>query len=78
MIHIALIELLGYFASILIAVSMFMKDIVKLRIFNLAGSLLFSIYGFIVKTYPVAFMNILIVIVNLYYLYRSFKSKPES
>lgn len=78
MIHFTLIELLGYLASILIAVSMFMKDIVKLRFLNLAGSLLFSIYGFIVKTYPVAFMNILIVIVNLYYLYRAFQSKSES
>lgn len=64
------IEWIGYAASILIGISMFMKDIVKLRFINLIGSLLFVIYGFIIKAYPVAIVNLVIVFVNIYYIYK--------
>ena len=57
MFGIPLIEWIGYLASILIAISMFMKDIVKLRFINLVGSLLFAFYGFSIKAYPVAIIN---------------------
>ncbi|MDD6796301.1 MAG: YgjV family protein [Clostridiaceae bacterium] len=64
------IEWIGYAASIMIGISMFMKDIVKLRFINLIGSLLFVIYGFIIKAYPVAIVNLVIVFVNIYYIYK--------
>ena len=50
MFGIPLIEWIGYLASILIAISMFMKDIVKLRFINLVGSLLFAFYGFSISS----------------------------
>ena len=74
MFDIPLIEWVGYAASILIAISMFMKDIIKLRFINLIGSLLFAIYGFIIKAYPVAIVNVIIVFVNLYYLYKLYNN----
>ncbi|MFO8088188.1 MAG: hypothetical protein R6T91_10385 [Bacteroidales bacterium] len=64
------LEWIGYLASALILVSMLMNSIVKLRIINLAGSILFTAYGFLIEAYPVAFMNFAIVIVNIYYLIR--------
>ena len=70
MFGIPLIEWIGYLASILIAISMFMKDIVKLRFINLVGSLLFAFYGFSIKAYPVATINSIIVFINIYYLYK--------
>lgn len=78
MFGIPLIEWVGYLASVLIAVSMFMKDIIKLRFINLVGSLCFVIYGLIIKAYPVALTNIVIVIVNLYYLYKITNEKNSS
>ena len=69
------VEYIGYAASILIGISMFMKNIVKLRLINLIGSLLFSIYGFIIKAYPVAIVNIVIVFTNMYYIYKLTKLK---
>lgn len=78
MFGIPLIEWVGYLASVLIAVSMFMKDIIKLRFINLVGSLCFVIYGLIIKAYPVALTNIVIVIVNLYYLYKIINEKNNS
>ena len=69
------VEWLGYLASILIGISMFMKDIVKLRFINLIGSILFAIYGFIIKAYPVAIINVIIAFVNIYYIYDITKKK---
>jgi len=68
--NIALIEYVGYLASILIGVSMFMKDIVKLRFINLVGAILFTVYGFIIKSYPVAIVNLIISFTNIYYLFK--------
>ncbi len=69
------LELLGYLASILIAISLMMRSLNKLRIINLVGSLLFTVYGFIIGAYPVAVLNAFIVLVNVYYLQKAFK-KP--
>ncbi len=73
----SLIEYAGYIASILIAVSMFMKDIIKLRLINLIGSAVFVVYGLAIKAYPVAFTNIIIIITNIYYLVKLCKNKKE-
>jgi hypothetical protein len=61
-------ELLGYSASVLVAVSLTMRTLTRLRVINMVGSLLFTIYGFIIGAYPVAVLNAFIVLVNIYYL----------
>lgn len=63
-----LVEFIGYAASVLILVSLNMTSIVKLRWFNLAGAILFAVYGFTIKAYPVAIMNLLIAFTNIYNL----------
>ena len=70
MFNVPWIEYVGYVASILIGISMFMKNIVKLRFINLLGSLLFTFYGFTIKAYPVAIVNLIIVFTNIYYIYK--------
>ena len=67
------VEYIGYGASILVGLSMFMKDIMKLRFVNTIGCLLFVIYSFFIKAYPVAIVNIIIIFVNIYYLYTMMK-----
>lgn len=61
-------ELLGYIASVIVAISLMMNSVIKLRLLNLLGSLFFSIYGFIIHSLPVGFLNLFICIVNIYYL----------
>ena len=68
-------EWVGYAASIMIAISLIMTDIVKLRIINSIGCILFTIYGFMVKAYPVGIINAFIFFVNIYYLYKFYKEK---
>lgn len=62
------IELVGYSASILIAISLTMTDMFKLRIINSIGCLMFVIYGLNVRAYPVALANSIIIIINIYNL----------
>ncbi|WPC75625.1 YgjV family protein [Vibrio porteresiae] len=62
------IEIMGYAASIMVALSLTMKDIVKLRIINFIGCVLFCIYASIIGAWPVVATNAFIAVVNIYYL----------
>ena len=73
MFNVSLIEYVGYAASILIGISMLMKNIIKLRFINLIGCILFVVYGFIIKAYPVAIVNLVIAFTNIYYIYKLIK-----
>lgn len=68
-------EIIGYAASILVAISLTMSSILKLRIINLVGAFFFTIYGLVIRAYPVAAVNFFIVLINLYYLYEIFTAK---
>lgn len=61
-------ELLGYAASILVAVSLMLQSILRLRLVNTLGALLFTAYGLLVGAAPVAAVNAFIVGINLWYL----------
>ncbi len=69
------IEWVGYAASFMIAISLLMADVIKLRMLNTVGCLLFVIYGFIVGAYPVAVANLAIILINLYHLYKLYNTK---
>ena len=63
-----ILELTGYFASILILVSLLMSSAVKLRVINAIGAIVFTVYGILIRSYPTAFLNGVSVIVDVYYL----------
>jgi hypothetical protein len=64
-----IIEWLGYTASLLIAISLMMSSLVKLRLINTLGAICFTVYGFMIGAMPVALINLFIIFVNSYYLY---------
>jgi hypothetical protein len=66
--ELTLVQIIGYIASIIIAISMTMSSIVKFRWINLVGATTFSAYGFIFGAYPVGVLNGFIVLADLYYL----------
>jgi len=74
---ISYVEWFGYAASTIVAVSLTMSSIVKLRWLNLAGSAFFAAYGFVIGAYPVAFLNLFIVIVNIWYLVRMYRERDD-
>lgn len=65
-----ILEMVGYFASILVLVSLLMTSVVKLRVINMIGSLIFAIYALLIGSYPTAVMNFCLVGVNIFYLVR--------
>ena len=68
-------ELIGYLASALVAISLMMSSILKLRIINLIGAVIFTIYGVLISAYPIVIVNFIIVLINLYYLHQIFRTK---
>ncbi|WP_236579147.1 hypothetical protein [Hydrogenimonas urashimensis] len=71
------IEWLGYLASVVILISLTMASIVKLRWINLVGALLYTIYGLLIHSIPVAFLNFGIVLINIYYLYIFYTAREK-
>ena len=69
------IEILGYVAMVLIAVSLMMTSILRLRFFNMLGAVIFSIYGFIIHAYPVGVLNGLLALLNLWFIARMLRAK---
>jgi hypothetical protein len=71
----AWLEIVGYAASGLIAVSLMMSSLLRLRLINLVGAAAFATYGLLIQAYPVAVLNSVIVLVNLYHLRRMLRAK---
>lgn len=69
------LDLFGYVSSIVILISLTMSSIIKLRVINMTGSILFTIYGLMLHSVPTAFLNFGIVVINLYYLTKLYKKK---
>ncbi len=72
-----LLEWIGYAASVFVLVSLTMTSIVKLRWYNMVGGALFSTYGFLIGSYPVAIMNFLLVCANIYNLMKIYQRKED-
>lgn len=68
-------EIVGYVASIVIAISVTNTNVLRLRVFNLVGAAFFVIYGFLIKAWPVTGLNLYIVGVNCFFLYRIFRNR---
>tara|TARA_Y100001938_G_C7758267_1_gene267344 strand:- start:130 stop:345 length:216 start_codon:yes stop_codon:yes gene_type:complete len=68
-----MLDYLGYIASGIILLSMLMKDMKKFRIVNTVACLLFVVYATIREDYPVVFLNVTVVLINILFLIRSDK-----
>jgi hypothetical protein len=63
------LQLVGYVGSAIIAASLTMRSIVRLRLWNLVGAALFTVYGVLVQAWPVVLLDGYIVAIDLYYLW---------
>jgi hypothetical protein len=63
-----MIEAFGYIASVVLFISYLMRDIIKLRLINTIACAMFLIYGLLLGLIPVVVVNVMVIIVNLYYL----------
>ncbi len=65
---IEIVEWLGYSAMATVLVSFLMKSILRLRLVNAIGCLLFIAYGFSLEpiSKPIIITNVAILVINLY------------
>lgn len=75
LLEISYLEWIGYISSVLVAISLTMSSIIKLRWYNLVGAAIFSFYGFAIGSLPVGLLNLFIVMANIYYLSKIYTRK---
>ena len=68
--NITIYELIGYLGSALVLISFMMTSVVRLRLFNMAGSLVTMIYGFMIHAYPTVVLNGALLVINVIHLLR--------
>ncbi|MCX7697620.1 MAG: hypothetical protein N2Z72_08025 [Bacteroidales bacterium] len=66
-------EVIGYLASLFVAISLFMTSILKLRWYLLLGNVLFVVYGFLIDSYPVVLLNLFNGGVNTYFIFQAYR-----
>ncbi|GAB4184062.1 MAG: hypothetical protein Kow00108_21560 [Calditrichia bacterium] len=72
-----MVEIIGYIASILVAVSLSMSSVLRLRWLNLIGAITFSLYGLLIKAWPVFIVNFYISLMDIYYLIKLYQTKDK-
>ena len=72
-----LIELFGYLGSFLVLISFLTTSLVKLRVINTIGSLIFMIYALIIHSYPTALMNGFLIIINIHHIVKESQIDKE-
>ena len=72
-----MIELIGIMASVVIVISLFMNGESKLRTLNIVGSIVFIVYGVLIGSVSVVFLNAVSTIVNGVKIHRLRKEKTN-
>ncbi len=72
-----ILELIGYLGSLLVIISMLMTSVVKLRIINTIGSVIFCAYALAIHSYPTAAMQVCLIVINIINLYKLNNTKKE-
>ncbi len=68
-------DILGYLASAFVVISLLTSNIKYLRFLNMIGCILFVIYGILISAYPVAIMNAIALLINIYHLAKLYIEK---
>lgn len=71
------IEILGYVASVFIAISITMESVIKLRVINFIGAMLLGTYGVFIDSMPIILLNYFIGLTNVYYLWKLLYDKKN-
>ncbi len=69
------LEIFGYIGTALVLLSMMMTSVVKLRWFNIAGSVISAVYAALSNTWPVVVLNVSLIAINTWQLIRLGKTK---
>ena len=71
------LEIFGYCGTALVLLSMMMTTVTRLRIINMAGSLISAVYAALCNTWPVVLLNVGLMIINAIQLLRSYMTAKQ-
>jgi len=69
------LQIIGYVGSALIALSLTMNNLLRLRWINLFGASTFAFYGYMIDALPVLALNGFITLTDIFYLVRMYRQK---
>lgn len=69
--------LIGYIASIFLAISLIVNGAFKFRILNMIGQVIFICYGILINAVPIIIANAVLLCINIYQLIRLIKSNEQ-
>lgn len=72
------LEIFGYIGTALVLLSMMMTSVRRLRLLNMAGSVISLIYALSVNALPVAALNLGLTVINLVQLIRLRREEKEA
>jgi len=61
-------EIIGYAASALVAFSLLTSNVLRLRVLNLAGALVFVVYAGLTRAWPVLAVNLFVAGIDLWHI----------
>jgi len=72
-----LAQLLGYFAFIFLAISLWVNNDIKFRWINSLGSLSFVFYGILIQAFPIVLTNGVLLAINIYFLFKIYRRQEK-
>jgi hypothetical protein len=70
-------ELVGYLASVLLAISLLVNNDLRFRWLNTLGCLSFIVYGMLINAFPIILTNSTLLLINLFYLVKIYNTKED-
>ena len=72
-----LAQLLGYFAFLFLAVSLWVSNNIKFRWINSLGCLSFVFYGILIHAFPIVLTNSVLLAINSYFLFKIYHRQEK-
>jgi ribosomal protein S18 acetylase RimI-like enzyme len=72
-----LAQLLGYFAFIFLAISLWVTNDIKFRWINSLGCLSFVCYGIFINAFPIVLTNAVLLAINIYFLFKIYRRQEK-
>ena len=59
-------EIIGIIATLCVIVSFTQRELVKIRLINVIGAVIFVVYGFLIDSYSITILNGILIFIHLY------------
>ncbi len=71
-------EVLGWFGSTVLVVSLLQTRVVRLRLINLGGSLILAAYNLVIGVWPMVGLNVVLTAINVFFLVKLFRTQHDT